>query len=79
MSATDPAKEVVRIAGTAGLSEDVIDLMDKKISLLANENAELTAILFGERDSPAFADTFKILSRSPSQPCGKSYDKEMGQ
>src|ERR1017187_10371729 len=41
MSATDTAKEVIRIASTAGFSKDVIDLMDKKLSLLTSENAEL--------------------------------------
>jgi hypothetical protein len=41
MSATDTAKEVIRIASTAGLSKDVIDLMDKKLALLTSENAEL--------------------------------------
>ena len=41
MSASDTAKEVIRIASTAGLSKDVIDLMDKKLALLTGENAEL--------------------------------------
>ena len=37
MSETSAAKEVIRIATTAGLSKDVIDLMEKKLSLLAAE------------------------------------------
>jgi hypothetical protein len=43
MSATDIAKEVVRIANTHGLSKDVIDLMEKKLALLTSENTELSA------------------------------------
>lgn len=41
MSASEAAKEVIRIATTAGLSKDVIDLMEKKVSLLTGENSEL--------------------------------------
>lgn len=41
MSASDTAKDVIRIATTAGLSKDVIDLMDRKLALLTSENAEL--------------------------------------
>jgi hypothetical protein len=41
MSATDTAKEIIRIGSTAGLSKDVIDLMEKKLALLTSENAEL--------------------------------------
>jgi hypothetical protein len=48
MSALDTAKEIVRIGSTAGLSKDVIDLLEKKTALLAEqvtaldrENAEL--------------------------------------
>jgi regulator of replication initiation timing len=37
MSVSDTAKEVVRIASTAGLSKDVIDLMEKKLALLTTE------------------------------------------
>lgn len=37
MSATDIAKEIVRIATTATLSKDVIDLLEKKLSLLTEE------------------------------------------
>jgi hypothetical protein len=43
MSAADIAKELIRIANTHGLSRDVIDLMEKKLALLAIENAELKA------------------------------------
>jgi regulator of replication initiation timing len=48
MSALDTAKEIVRIGSTAGLGKDVIDLLEKKASLLAEkvmvlerENAQL--------------------------------------
>jgi hypothetical protein len=37
MSATDTAKDVIRLATTAGLSKDVIDLMEKKLVLLTDE------------------------------------------
>lgn len=37
MSAIDTAKEFVRIGSTVGLSKDVIDLLDKKASLLAEQ------------------------------------------
>jgi hypothetical protein len=37
MSALDTAKEIVRIGSTAGLSKDVIDLMEKKLSLLTEQ------------------------------------------
>ena len=39
MSATDIAKGIVRIATTAGLSKDVIDLLEKKLALLTDELA----------------------------------------
>jgi regulator of replication initiation timing len=37
MSAIDTAKEFVRLGSTVGLSKDVIDLLDKKASLLAEQ------------------------------------------
>jgi uncharacterized protein with PIN domain len=37
MSAADTAKDVIRIATTAGLAKDVIDLMEKKLMLLEGE------------------------------------------
>jgi len=37
----DTAKEIIRLGSTAGLSKDVIDLMEKKLALLTSENAEL--------------------------------------
>ena len=37
MSATDIAKEIVRIANTAALSKDVIDLLEKKLALMTEE------------------------------------------
>ena len=37
MSALDTAKEIVRIGSTAGLSKDVIDLLEKKLALLTGE------------------------------------------
>ncbi|MBI5772791.1 MAG: hypothetical protein HZA89_03485 [Verrucomicrobia bacterium] len=42
MSATDIAKEVVRIVNTHGLAKDVIDLLEKKLALIVQENATLT-------------------------------------
>jgi len=48
MSAADTVKDVVRIANTAGLAKDAIDLLEKKSTLLTdqvaaleNENAQL--------------------------------------
>src|ERR1039458_3533231 len=41
MGATDTIKEFARIATTAGLTKDVIDLLDKKASLLAEQVAAL--------------------------------------
>ena len=41
MSALDTAKEIVRIGSTAGLSKDVIDLLEKKVTLLTEEIANL--------------------------------------
>ena len=40
MSASDTAKEIVRIASTAGLSKDVIDLLNEKVSILTTELSE---------------------------------------
>ena len=37
MSVSNTAKEVVRIAITAGLANDVIDLMEKKLAILTSE------------------------------------------
>ena len=37
MSVSDTAKEVVRIASTAGVAKDVIDLMEKKLAILTSE------------------------------------------
>jgi hypothetical protein len=42
MSASDTAKEVIRIATTAGLAKDVIDLQAAKLDLLVKENTELS-------------------------------------
>jgi len=41
MSAIDTAKEIVRIGSAAGLSKDVIDLMEKKLVLLTDELTNL--------------------------------------
>jgi DNA-binding MarR family transcriptional regulator len=41
MSAIDTAKEIVRITSTAGLSKDVIDLLEKKNALLAEQITSL--------------------------------------
>jgi hypothetical protein len=43
MSAESAAKELIRVATTAGLSKDVIDLLEKKASLLVEENAVLAS------------------------------------
>src|ERR1035437_6624231 len=43
MSAYDTAKDIVRIGITAGLSNEVIGLLEKKATLLAEENATLAA------------------------------------
>jgi DNA-binding MarR family transcriptional regulator len=37
MSALDTVKEIIRIGNTAGLSKDVIDLLEKKSALLAEK------------------------------------------
>lgn len=37
MNPADIAKDAIRIATTAGLSKDVIDLLEKKVSLLAGQ------------------------------------------
>lgn len=41
MSVIDSAREFVRIGTTAGLSKDVVDLLEKKAALLADEIREL--------------------------------------
>jgi hypothetical protein len=41
MGAGEIAKDAIRIATTAGLSKDVIDLLEKKISLLTEQIATL--------------------------------------
>lgn len=41
MSATDIAKDAIRIVSTAGLNKDIIDLLDKKITLLTEEISSL--------------------------------------
>lgn len=41
MSTLDIAKDVLRIASTAGLTKDVIDLLEKKLALLTDENENL--------------------------------------
>lgn len=42
MSATDLAKDAIRIVSTAGLSKDVIDLLSLKITLLDDKISTLT-------------------------------------
>ena len=37
MSAIDTAKEIARIASTASLGKDIIDLLEKKVGLLAEQ------------------------------------------
>jgi len=41
MGSLDTAKEIVRLSSTAGHSKDVIDLLEKKASLLAEQVASL--------------------------------------
>ena len=41
MSALATAKEIVRIGSTAGLSKDVVDLLEKKATLLTEQVATL--------------------------------------
>jgi hypothetical protein len=41
VSVKDTAKELVRIAGIAGVSKDIIDLMETKLDLLAGEVEDL--------------------------------------
>lgn len=43
MGALDTAREILRISSTAGLSKDVIDLLEKKVALLTEEIASLRA------------------------------------
>jgi len=43
MSATDLAKDAIRVISTAGLSKDVIDLLKEKITLLDEKVNSLTA------------------------------------
>lgn len=42
MSALDTAKEIVRMTSTAGLSKDVIDLLEKKLAIITGELADAT-------------------------------------
>ena len=42
MSATDLAKDAIRIVSTAGLNKDVIDLLNQKITLLDDKITTLT-------------------------------------
>jgi hypothetical protein len=42
MSAFEIAKEIVRITSTAGLSKEVIGLLEKKLAILTGEVADLT-------------------------------------
>ncbi len=41
MSAADIPKEVFKILSSAGLAKDVIDLLEKKLALITDENASL--------------------------------------
>src|ERR1043166_8651334 len=43
MSAIDTAKEIARIASTASLGKDVIELLEKKVGLLAEQVTTLEA------------------------------------
>ncbi|MGD0208737.1 MAG: cell division protein ZapB [Verrucomicrobiota bacterium] len=57
MGATDTIKEFARIATTAGLTKDVIDLLDKKAVLLAEQVAAL------EKDNAALTQENTTLLR----------------
>jgi regulator of replication initiation timing len=57
MGATDTIREFARIATTAGLTKDVIDLMEKKATLLAEQVATL------ERDNAALSQENTALLR----------------
>jgi FtsZ-binding cell division protein ZapB len=41
INATETVKDFIRVAQTAGLSKDVIDLLEKKVALLAEQVASL--------------------------------------
>lgn len=51
MSATDLAKDAIRIVSTAGLNKDVIDLLEKKLALMTEEG-----LFFKESLTKAIAD-----------------------
>lgn len=57
MSAIDTVKDAFRIASQAGLSQDVIDLLDKKVALL---NQQIATI---EKDNAALASQNAELTR----------------
>lgn len=57
MSAADTVKEFVRIANTAGLAKDVVDLLQAKVALLADKVAAL------EKDGAALTDENTALLR----------------
>jgi hypothetical protein len=74
MSATDTAKEVIRIASTAGLSKDVIDLLEKKSALLAEQVTSLES----ENTKLKLENGQLRTQLKNSQPITKTFEESMG-
>ena len=78
MSASDLAKEAIRIANTAGLSKDVIDLLKEKINLLDDKVKSLT-----DENNSLKAENYDLKKRidaveqtqSTSQPRPEGFDE----
>jgi chromosome segregation ATPase len=71
MSVAETAKEVVRLASTAGLAKDVIDLMEKKLALITGELDEATRknTLLEQRISQLASENNQLRNKvSASQP-----------
>jgi hypothetical protein len=69
MSATDIAKDIVRIATTATLSKDVIDLMEKKLALLTEEIASLRSkVLHLEAENASLKTQLQRLQPADALP-----------
>ncbi|MGD0017298.1 MAG: hypothetical protein ABSC38_07270 [Verrucomicrobiia bacterium] len=76
MSVSDTAKDVIRIASTAGLSKDVIDLMEKKLSLLTEELQSAQARI-KELESENADLHSKIPNASPTAPTFTAEEKSI--
>ena len=65
MSVADTAKDVIRIASTAGLAKDVIDLMEKKLALITGEldTATQKNTLLEQRISQLEADNGQLQKK----------------